>query len=114
MIMLKRVYDQPSPEDGCRILVDRLWPRGISKEKAAIDHWMKDVAPSPELRKWFSHDPAKWDEFQEHYQAELESNSALAELIALIRHKDVTLIYAAHDQEHNAAIVLKNYLDDRL
>ena len=108
MFKLKRVYEEPSPEDGFRVLVERLWPRGVSKERAELDLWLKDVAPSPELRKWFSHDPAKWEAFQERYVAELkEDKEALHLLKQNAREGTVTLVYASHDEEHNGALVLK-------
>jgi uncharacterized protein YeaO (DUF488 family) len=112
MFKLKRVYDKPSPEDGFRVLVERLWPRGISKERARLDLWLKDVAPSAELRKWYSHDTAKWDEFQERYLGELKGNR---DALQVLREKEgtVTLVYAAHDEEHNSALVLKRYLEQR-
>lgn len=112
MIRLKRAYEAPSEEDGVRILVERLWPRGVSKEGAAIDLWMKELAPSTELRKWFHHDPDRWDEFRKRYQHELHENGALiAELRQHITEGTVTFIYAASDQERNSAIVLKEYLE---
>jgi len=106
-IAIKRAYEQPSPDDGFRILVDRLWPRGISKEDAHIDLWLKDIAPSAELRKWFAHDPAKWAEFQRRYRAELKQKNQLLDTIkAQARKTRVTLIYGAKDEEHNDAVVL--------
>lgn len=112
MFKLKRVYEEPSPDDGFRVLVERLWPRGISKERAKLDLWLKDAAPSPELRKWFSHDPAKWMEFQKRYAAELNEDK---EAPRLLKRKEqegtVTLVYASHDEEHNGALVLKEYID---
>lgn len=114
MFHLKRVYEEPSAEDGYRILVERLWPRGLSKERAAVDLWLKDVAPSPELRKWFNHDPAKWKEFQRRYRAELkEKKDAVKLLKQKIKEGVVTLVYAAHDEEHNGALVLKQVLEPR-
>ena len=110
-IMLKRAYEPPSKADGKRILVDRLWPRGLAKVKAGFDHWLKDVAPSTELRKWFGHDPEKWTEFKKRYRAELKKNPALSELQALSRQGDITLVYAARDQLHNEAVVLKQILE---
>src|SRR3990172_11003621 len=108
MIRLKRVYESSSQEDGYRILVERLWPRGISKQDAATDLWLKDIAPSPELRKWFSHDPLKWEGFKKRYQAELKTKK---ELIKLIRQRmkrgTVTFIYASQDTEQNSAVALK-------
>jgi uncharacterized protein YeaO (DUF488 family) len=114
MFKLKRVYEEPSAEDGYRILVERLWPRGLSKERAAVDLWLKDVAPSPELRKWFNHDPARWQEFQRRYGAELkEKKDALDVLKQKGKEGTVTLVYAAHDEEHNGALVLKQLLERR-
>ena len=114
MIKLKRVYESPSPEDGLRVLVDRLWPRGLTKERAAIDVWAKDVAPSTEVRKWFGHDPAKWKQFQIRYRKELHENKdALQELKQQIKGKTVTLVYGARDEEHNEALVLKKVLKRR-
>lgn len=111
-IILKRVYEPAEESDGCRILVDRLWPRGESKEKAAIDFWAKNAAPSNELRKWFNHDPDKWDEFQKKYREELDGNPAgVDELKAAMKGKKmVTLLYGAKDEQHNQAVVLKQYL----
>ncbi len=111
-VRLKRVYDDPSDSDGVRILIDRLWPRGLSKKDAQVDHWLKDVAPSAELRKWFGHDPQKWTEFRTRYRAELSDNPALDELKSVVEEEgEVTLLYAAKDQEHNHAIVLKQVMD---
>lgn len=110
-VSIKRVYEIPKPTDGKRVLVDRLWPRGITKEKAKIDLWLKDVAPSDALRKWFGHDPDKWQEFQRRYRAELKGNPALAELKALARQGRVTLVYAAKDEKHNNAVVLRSILN---
>lgn len=110
-VKLKRAYDAPAPEDGVRILVDRLWPRGLSKESASLDRWMKDIAPSDELRKWFAHDPARWNEFERRYAAELRQNEPLlAELRALARKHVVTLVYSAHDELHNNAVALRDIL----
>lgn len=110
-IHVKRVYERPSPDDGFRVLVDRVWPRGMSKDRAAVDFWAKDVAPSADLRKWFAHDPAKWAVFQAKYRDELKENSALENLKARIRGKDdVTLVYGAKDEEHNQAVVLREVL----
>jgi len=114
MIKLKRVYEKPSRQDGERILVERLWPRGLKKERAAVDLWLKDVAPSPELRKWFGHDPARWEQFQERYRRELEQNK---DAVALLKKKGrqgtITLVYAARDEEHNGALALRDYLTGR-
>jgi uncharacterized protein YeaO (DUF488 family) len=110
-IKLKRAYDAPSPGDGTRILVDRLWPRGISKQKAALDQWMKEIAPSTELRKWLHHDPKRWTEFRRRYTEELRQHPDLvAELRSLAHEGTVTLVYAAHDETRNHAIVLRNAL----
>jgi uncharacterized protein YeaO (DUF488 family) len=103
-IRLKRAYEAPDPDDGLRVLVERLWPRGLSKDRAAVDLWIKDVAPSPELRRWFHHDPARWDEFQERYRAELrQEKDAIEELRRAYAGKAVTFVYAARDEEHNSA-----------
>jgi uncharacterized protein YeaO (DUF488 family) len=109
-VKLKRAYDPPNAEDGARILVDRLWPRGVSKEKASLDHWMKEIAPSTALRKWFGHDPARWKEFSRRYRVELHHNEQMSHLRSLARNGPVTLIYAAHDEEHNEAIILRDVL----
>lgn len=109
----KRVYEEPEPGDGTRVLVDRLWPRGLSKERAQVDLWLKDVAPSRELRIWFGHDPAKFAEFRRRYKAELAvdpGRAALTELRALARKQHVTLVFAAHDTEHCNAVVLRELL----
>ncbi|MGH7101997.1 MAG: DUF488 domain-containing protein [Acetobacteraceae bacterium] len=107
-ILLKRAYDPPDPTDGTRVLVDRLWPRGVKKSEAAIDVWLKDVAPSTELRQWFGHDPAKWTEFRKRYRAELADGEAIRELRALVaRNNRTTLVFAAHDAEHCNAVVLR-------
>lgn len=107
---LKHVYEPPQATDGMRVLVDRLWPRGLSKERAAIDEWLKDAAPSGELRRWFGHDVDRWEEFQRRYRAELVGSQALARLRELLRHGRVTLLYAARDSEHNNAVVLADFL----
>ena len=111
-IRTKRVYEAPAKGDGARILVDRLWPRGLSKEKAQVDLWLKDIAPSTGLRKWFAHDAEKWQEFRRRYEAELERND---EQVAALREETakgpVTLVYGARDTEHNEALVLKDFLD---
>ena len=110
-VILKRAYESPSKNDGYRVLVDRLWPRGVAKIKAKIDLWLKEVAPSTELRQWFGHDPEKWTEFRRRYRAELKNNPAWAELQSLARQNDLTLVYAAKDQFHNDAVVLKQLLE---
>jgi uncharacterized protein YeaO (DUF488 family) len=112
MIHLKRVYMQPSKDDGIRVLVERLWPRGLSKEHAAVDLWLKEIAPSPELRKWFGHDPARWEQFQKRYWKELEEkDEAVQTLKQKGKQGTVTLVYAARDEEHNGALALKRFLD---
>jgi uncharacterized protein YeaO (DUF488 family) len=115
MIRIKRVYDSPAADDGTRFLVERLWPRGMKKEALHMESWLKDVAPSNELRRWFSHDPAKWAEFRRRYTAELDNNRAVWEpILEAARRGTVTLLYSAHDVEHNNALVLKTYLEERL
>lgn len=110
-IRLKRAYEPAESEDGTRILIDRLWPRGVSKADAALDDWAKQLAPSTELRKWFNHDPARWAEFQQRYRAELREQTAELERIrALARKAPVTLVYSARDEAHNDAVVLKAVL----
>ncbi|HWK64507.1 MAG TPA: DUF488 domain-containing protein [Rhizobiaceae bacterium] len=112
-LRLKRAYEPAEPDDGTRILIDRLWPRGVSKAKAALDDWIKDVAPSTELRKWFGHDPARWAEFQRRYRAELRGQSeALDRIRVLAKAGVVTLVYSAHDEQHNDAVVLRSVLLD--
>lgn len=114
-INLKRVYDPVSKEDGPRILIERLWPRGVKKEDLIMDEWLKDVAPSTDLRKWFSHDPAKWKEFQKKYFKELDENHEALEPILKALHKGrVTLLYSSKDTEHNNAVSLKNYLEENM
>ncbi len=110
-VVLKRAYEPAARSDGQRILVDRLWPRGLSKDKARLDLWLKDIAPSTGLRQWFGHDPEKWPEFRKRYRAELRGNPALPGLRAMARRGQVTLVYAARDREHNEAIVLKQILE---
>ena len=115
MIRLKRVYDPPSRLDGTRILVERLWPRGVTKAALKLDGWLKDVAPSPALRQWFGHDPKKWAPFRERYRAELRANpQALAPLLEAARHGRVTLVFGSRDTVHNSAVVLRAYLERRL
>jgi uncharacterized protein YeaO (DUF488 family) len=112
MIKVKRTYDPPEPDDGARFLVDRLWPRGVRKEDLHLDGWLKDVAPSDDLRRWFSHDPAKWEEFQRRYFAELEGKAqALRPIRDAARQGNVTLLYTARDVEHNNAVALRVYLE---
>jgi uncharacterized protein YeaO (DUF488 family) len=110
-VRLKRAYNAPGPDDGTRILIDRLWPRGIMKANAAIDMWAKDIAPSTTLRKWFGHDPARWQEFRRHYSDEIHRHrDRLDELRALARRGRITLVFSAHDEIHNDAIVLRDIL----
>lgn len=110
-IRIKRVYEAPHAEDGTRILVDRLWPRGLTKEKAKVDLWLKEIAPSAELRTWFGHDPEKWPAFRTRYRAELEANEEpLARLRSEMKKGPVTLVYGAKDEEHNDAVVLQQFL----
>jgi uncharacterized protein YeaO (DUF488 family) len=112
-IRLKRAYDPPHPDDGVRILVERLWPRGVSREAATLDHWVKDVAPTPDLRKWYGHAPDKWPEFQKRYRRELvENEDAVTELRSICAAGTVTFIYAAKDELRNSATVLRAYLSD--
>lgn len=112
-IRLKRVYEPPAKEDGLRILVERLWPRGLTKERAAVDVWLKEIAPSPELRRWYGHDPAKWDEFRERYWGELKRGTdTIAELQRLLKRGAVTFVYAARDEAHNSAAVLKQFIEN--
>jgi uncharacterized protein YeaO (DUF488 family) len=114
VIHLKRAYEPPSPADGCRILVERLWPRGLKKTDAALDLWLKEIAPSPELRQWFSHDPAKWEEFCRRYWAELADRQDAVNLLQeRLRQGRVTLVYGSKDEAHNAAVALKKYLEGR-
>lgn len=111
-IQLKRTYEPADKNDGYRILVDRLWPRGLTKEKAAVDEWLKDIAPTTELRKWFKHDPKKWTEFKKRYRDELKEHMPLVEYILKKARKErVTLLYSAKDEEHNDALVLKDFID---
>ena len=110
-IWLKRVYDKPAKSDGRRVLVDRIWPRGLGKEEARIDEWLKGIAPSTRLRKWFGHDPARWTEFKERYAVELDDQREQLERLAQeARKRTVTLLFSAKDIEHNNAVALKKYL----
>lgn len=110
-IQVKRAYLPPAPEDGVRVLVDRLWPRGVSKSDAKIDRWMKDLAPSTELRRWFGHDPGRWDEFRRRYEAELSGQADLLnELRAIAQKGPVTLVFGARDEAHNQAVALRDLL----
>jgi uncharacterized protein YeaO (DUF488 family) len=111
VIELKRAYDRASRDDGVRYLVERLWPRGIKKTQLKLDGWLKEVAPSPELRKWFGHDPEKWPQFRQRYFTELRANEQwLQPLLKAVRQGAVTLVYSSHDSEHNAAVALRDYL----
>lgn len=113
-VQLKRIYDPPGAGDGARVLVDRLWPRGIRKEGAKLTLWLKEISPSPALRTWFGHDPARFDEFSRRYRAELAANGeALSRIDDLLAQGRVTLLYAAHDPAHNQAVVLADYLRKR-
>jgi uncharacterized protein YeaO (DUF488 family) len=115
ILRIKRVYEQADESDGYRVLVDRLWPRGISKQRAALDEWMKQIAPSPDLRKWWNHDPERMDEFSQRYCAELDNNPAVEDLSDMVKHHPtVTLIYAAKDTNINHAAVLRDYILDHL
>ena len=111
-LKVKRAYDAPHPRDGRRVLVDRLWPRGLTRERAHIDLWLKDIAPSTELRKWFSHEPDRWHEFEQRYMREIEQHpEALALLMAEIRKGPVTLVFGARDETHNNAVALKDFIE---
>ena len=111
MIKLKRVYEPASPADGVRILVERLWPRGVTKQKANIDLWLKDLAPSTELRQWYGHDPARWPEFRKRYWAELSDLGDLLVLLKyVIKERKVTFVFAASDEERNSTVALKEFL----
>jgi uncharacterized protein YeaO (DUF488 family) len=110
-IKLKRAYERPDADDGTRVLIDRLWPRGVRKVDAAIDQWVKDIAPSTALRKWFGHDPARWQEFRTRYAAEIQEHSEqLDRLRALAKEGPITLVFSAHDEIHNDAVVLRDFL----
>lgn len=115
MLKIKRVYEAAEKSDGTRFLVERLWPRGMKKESLKMKAWLKNVAPSADLRNWFAHDPLKWPEFQKRYQAELKANEAEWQpILDAAKEGDVTLLYSAHDTEHNNALVLKSFLEKRL
>lgn len=116
MLKVKRVYDPPSKDDGVRILVDRVWPRGITKEKARIDAWVKELGPNDALRKWFGHDPDKWDEFRRRYRVDLQARGRWADLEAIARRaqrEDVTLLFGARDAMHNQAVALREMAQGR-
>jgi len=115
MIKLKRVYEKADDSDGFRVLVDRLWPRGVSKEEAKLNEWMRDIAPSDELRKWFGHDPDKWNEFKRRYREELVSKEGLVnKLIEDAKGEDITLLYASRETRYNNVVVLKDVLEERM
>ncbi|WP_046863200.1 DUF488 domain-containing protein [Microvirga massiliensis] len=110
-VNVKRIYDPPAPNDGFRVLVDRLWPRGLSKDTAAFDKWVKDIAPSAELRRWFGHDPARWNEFRRRYAEELNQHQDLLEdLRERARQEPITLVYSARDETHNNAVALRDLI----
>ena len=112
---IKRVYEQAADEDGVRVLVDRLWPRGVSKERAALSGWLKDVAPSPDLRRWWHHDPDRFEDFARRYRTELDDNPALGDLLSIVREHDrTTLVYAAKDPAVNHALILRDYIRQAL
>lgn len=115
MIKLKRVYEKEAPDDGARFLIERLWPRGVKKSSLHLDGWLKEAGPSTELRKWFSHDPAKWSEFRREYFAELDhAPEAWSEIRTAARRGTVTLLYSSHDTEHNNAVALKEYVERKM
>lgn len=115
VIYLKRAYDEPGTADGRRFLVDRLWPRGVKKEDLALDGWLKEVAPSDELRRWFAHDPQKWPTFQQRYRDELDAKpESWQPLLMAAGEGDITLVYGARDREHNDAVILKAYLEEQI
>lgn len=114
MIRVRRAYEGPAAREGSRYLVDRIWPRGVRKEEAALDGWVKDVAPSGELRRWFGHDPARWEEFKRRYFAELDARPEVWEpLLEEARKGELTLVYGARDEQHNNAVALREYLEER-
>jgi len=115
LIQIKRVYEEYTPDDGVRVLVERLWPRGFTRERLHADRWLRDIAPTADLRMWYEHDVAKWPDFVKRYAAQLDTEPDLiASLLEIARHSPLTLLYAAKDTEHNSALVLQNYLKDRL
>jgi uncharacterized protein YeaO (DUF488 family) len=113
VVQIKRIYEAAEPDDGKRILVDRLWPRGVSREKAELNLWLPDVAPSSELRKWFGHNDERWDEFKARYEKELSENPNLPTLLGLADDGPMTLVYAAKNEAHNQAVVLQEILNER-
>lgn len=114
LVGVRRIYEKRELTDGKRILVDRLWPRGVKKSTNNLDAWMKEIAPSNELRKWFSHDPAKWEEFKTRYRKELEGNRKFSELVEMAKKSDITLVYSAKDIEHNNAVALAEFVNEAL
>ena len=112
-VVAKRIYEPPAPDDGWRLLVDRVWPRGVSKERARLDGWLPEIAPSTALRKWFGHEPARWDEFRRRYEAELDGSPHVDAVLDRARAMPVTLLYSARDTEHNQAVALAAYLRSR-
>lgn len=112
-IRTRRAYDDPAKDDGHRVLVDRIWPRGVAKADLDLDDWRKDIAPSDDLREWFDHDPDKWDDFQKKYRKELDANDAVKPLLDKVRQGRVTLVYGAKDETHNNAEALRDYLRDK-
>jgi len=113
-IKVKRIYESPGPDDGLRILVERLWPRGIRRDEASIDLWMKEIAPSHELRRWFSHDPAKWEEFKRRYWEEIKDKNEFEELVKLARERNITLVFSTKSLKYNNAVALKQFIEERL
>src|SRR5579872_3764441 len=114
LVAVKRIYEKPSITDGKRVLVDRLWPRGVKRSTANVDTWLKDIAPSDELRQWFNHEPKKWESFKKKYWKELEGSKALSNFIALITTEDVTILYAASDEKHNNAMALAEFVKEKI
>ncbi|MGC8618813.1 MAG: DUF488 domain-containing protein [Thermoplasmata archaeon] len=114
MITTARVYEEPTPKEGYRILVDRLWPRGISKEKLELDSWMKEIAPSDDLRKWYAHQPDKWNDFRSKYFKELDENPLTQELLEICRQKDTIFLYSSKVKDINNAVALKEYIEGHL
>ena len=114
LLGIKRIYDKAEVTDGKRVLVDRLWPRGVKKSTSNVDEWMKEIAPSNELRKWFSHDPEKWEEFKKKYRDEIIQTKAFKELLESIKESDVTLVYSSKEAEHNNAVALAEFIKEKL
>lgn len=114
LIGIKRIYEKPSITDGKRVLVDRLWPRGVKRSTANIDVWMKDIAPSAELRQWFNHSPKRWVEFKKRYRKEMDGNGKIDDIVSIINNNDVTILYAARDRNHNNAVALVSFIRKRI